>query len=233
MGAVAAVFAREWRGYFVSPIAYIVIGVFLLITGWFFFTPFFLLDPASLRSFFSLLPYVLAFVVPAVTMRLFAEEKSAGSLETLLTLPVRVSQVVVGKFLAAWAFCGAMFVPTLAYAATAALLGDLDLGPVAGGYLGALLLAASYAAIGLVCSCTTRNQIIAFIVACAACFGLTVADKILFFLPPGLLGVVGYLGADTHFQNIAKGVIDSRDVLYFMSICFIGLYGAAMAAESR
>lgn len=233
MGAVAAVFAREWRGYFVAPVAYIVIGVFLLITGWFFFTPFFLLDQASLRSFFSLLPFVFALVAPAVTMRLVAEEKSAGSLETLLTLPVSVGQVVMGKFLAAWAFMVAMLVPTLAYAVTAALLGDLEGGPVIGGYLGAALLAAAYTAIGLVCSCLTRNQIIAFIVACAACYGLTVADKILFFLPGAILGVVGFLGADTHFQNIAKGVIDSRDILYFLSICFAGLYGAALAAENR
>jgi ABC-2 type transport system permease protein len=233
MAVVFSLFARELRGYFVSPIAYVVIIVFLLITGWFFFTPFFLLDQSSLRAFFSLLPFVFALVVPAVTMRLFAEEKSVGSIETLLTMPVTIGQVVAGKFLAASAFIAAMLLPTLAYPTTAALLGELDIGPVVGGYVGAVLLGAAYAAIGLFCSSLTHNQIIAFILAAAICFGLTTLDKVLFFLPQTILGVVQFLGADTHFQNFAKGVIDSRDLLYFGSLCFTGVYGACLATEPR
>ncbi len=224
---------KELNTYFVSPIAYIVIAVFLLVTGWFFFSTFFLFNQASLRNFFTLLPTVFAFVVPALTMRLFAEELNVGSYETLLTLPVGFGDIVLGKFAAAVAFVGAMLVPTLAYPVTVALLGGLDWGPVAGGYLGAVLLAAAFAAVGLLTSALTRNQIIAFITGMAICFCLTLIDQMLFFLPRALLGALAYLAADVHFQNIAKGIIDTRDLVYFLSICFIGLYATHLVLRAR
>ena len=146
------IFRKEFKSYFVSPIAYIVISVFLLVTGWFFFSTFFLINQAHLRTFFNLLPFVFSFIVPAVTMRLFAEELNIGSYETLLTMPVTFTDVIVGKFLAAVAFVAAMLLPTLIYAVTIALLGRMDWGPVMGGYLGALLLGASFSAIGLFAS---------------------------------------------------------------------------------
>ena len=227
------IFQKEFRSYFVSPIAYIVIAIFLLVTGWFFFTTFFLLDQANLRNFFSMLPVIFAFVVPAVTMRLFSEELNVGSYETLLTLPVRYSEVVLGKFLAAVAFVGAMLVPTLAYPFTVSLLGQLDWGPVVGGYLGAILLAAAYASIGLFASSLTRNQIVAFIIGMAICFTLTLMERMLFFLPESLLGIFSYIGTIPHFQNISKGVIDTRDIVYFLSVSFIGLYAARLVIEEK
>jgi len=224
---------KEFNSYFTSPIAYIVIAIFLLVTGWFFFATFFLFNQASLRNFFSLLPSVFAFVVPAVTMRQLAEELNVGSYETLLTLPVAFTDVVLGKFLAAVAFIAAMLVPTLAYPVTVALLGTLDWGPVVGGYLGALALGAAFAAIGLFASAVTRNQIVAFIVGLAICFALTLVDQMAIFMPRGFTPVLSYLAADVHFQNVAKGVVDTRDIVYFASVCFVGLYATHLALKSK
>ncbi len=233
MSQIINIFRKEFRTYFVSPIAYIVISIFLLVTGWFFFTTFFLYNQADLRSFFALLPLIFSFVVPAITMRLFSEELNMGSYEILLTLPVTYRDVILGKFLASVAFISAMLVPTLAYPITVSFIGQLDWGPVAGGYIGAVMLGAAFSAVGLFASSMTRNQIIAFIVGLAICFALTLVDKMLFFLPQSLLGIFEYLGADFHFQNISKGIIDSRDILYFLSVSFAGLYGAHLVMEGK
>ena len=233
MRQVPHIFKKEFRTYFVSPIAYIVISIFLIVTGWFFFSTFFLFNQANLRNFFSLLPVVFAFVVPAVTMRLFSEELNVGSYEILLTMPVTYREVVFGKFLASVAFVTAMLLPTLAYPVTITFLGDLDWGPVAGGYVGAIFLGASFSAVGLFASSLTRNQIVAFIVGVAICFTLVLIDKILFFLPSPLVGVLEYLGADYHFENISKGILDSRDIIYFLSLIFISLYATHLAMEEK
>ncbi len=227
------IFLKEFKSYFVSPIAYIVISIFLLVTGWFFFSPFFLFNQASLRNFYGLLPITFAFVVPAVTMRLFAEELNVGSYEILLTLPVTCTQVVLGKFLAAVAFVAVMLVPTISYAVSVALLGQLDWGPVIGGYLGAVLLGGAFSSIGIFASSLTRNQIIAFIIGATICFLLTLLNRMLFFLPQSILGVFHYLGVQSHFQNISKGIVDSRDLLYFLSVTFVALYGTYLAIEER
>lgn len=233
MPQVINIFKRELKVYFISPIAYIVISFFLLVTGWFFFTTFFLHNQASLRSFFALLPITFSFVVPAITMRLFSEELNVGSYEILLTLPVTFLDVVLGKFLAALAFLAIMMIPTLSYPITVSFLGQLDWGPVVGGYVGAILLGGSFSAIGLFASSLTRNQIIAFIVGMAICFSLTLVDKMLFFLPQSLLGLLEYLGADFHFENISKGIIDSRDVVYFLSVSFVALYGTHLVLQEK
>lgn len=233
MRQVLHIFKKEFNGYFISPIAYIVISIFLVVIGWFFFSTFFLFNQANLRNFFSLLPITLAFVIPAVTMRLFAEELNIGSYELLLTMPVTFHDVILGKFLACLAFIVTMLIPTLAYPVIVSLLGQLDWGPVIGGYIGTILLAGAFAAIGLFASSLTRNQIIAFIVGTAICFMITMIDKMLFFLPQSLLGIFSYLGAGYHFQNISKGIIDSRDVLYFVSVAFIGLYGAYLSMQEK
>jgi ABC-2 type transport system permease protein len=204
MRQVVHIFRKEFSAYFISPIAYIVIAIFLLITGWFFFATFFLFNQANLRAFYALLPVVFAFVIPATTMRLISEEINVGSDEILLTMPVTFRDVILGKFLASVALVVAMLIPT-----------------------------AAFSAVGLFASALTRNQIIAFIIGLAVCFTLTLIDKMLYFLPQSLLGVFAYLGADFHFQNIAKGIIDSRDILYFVSICFVGLYGAYLALLQR
>ena len=233
MRQVTHIFKKEFGVYFVSPIAYIVISIFLLVTGWFFFSAFFLFNQANLRGFFGLLPITLAFLIPAITMRLFSEELNVGSYEILLTLPVTSLEVILGKFLASIAFIAAMLVPTIAYPITVSFLGQLDWGPVAGGYTGVLLLGAAFSAIGLFVSSLTRNQIIAFIAGMAICFFLTLIDKMLFFLPQSLLGFLQYLGADFHFQNISKGILDSRDIVYFLSVSFIALYGTYLGMQER
>jgi ABC-2 type transport system permease protein len=233
MGQVIHIFKKEFAAYFISPIAYIVISVFLLVTGWFFFMTFFLQNQASLRDFFALLPITFSFVIPAVTMRLFSEELNVGSYEILLTMPVTFRDVILGKFMAAVAFVVAMLLPTLGYAITVSFLGQLDWGPVIGGYAGAVLLGAAFSAIGLFASSITRNQIIAFIVSMAVCFMLTLLDKMLFFLPQSMLSVMEYLGADFHFENISRGIIDSRDILYFLSVVFVSLYGTQLALQQK
>lgn len=233
MQQIIHISGKELNDYFVSPIAYIVISIFLLVTGWFFFATFFLYNQADLRNFFSLLPIIFSFVIPAVTMRLFSEELNVGSYEILLTLPVTFREIILGKFLASVVFVAAILLPTLAYPLFISFLGQLDWGPVIGGYAGAILLGAAFCAVGLFASALTRNQIIAFIVGMIVCFSLTLIDKMLFFFPRSLLGIVGYLGADFHFQNIAKGIIDSRDILYFLSIIFVGLYGAHLAMQEK
>ena len=233
MRQVVHIFRKEFSAYFISPIAYIVISIFLLITGWFFFTTFFLFNQANLRTFYTLLPVVFAFVIPAITMRLISEELNVGSDEILLTMPVTYADVILGKFLASVALVITMLIPTLAYPLTVSFMGQLDWGPVWGGYIGAVFMGAAFSAVGLFASALTRNQIIAFIIGLAICFSLTLVDKMLFFLPQSLLGVFSYLGADFHFQNIAKGIIDSRDILYFISVCFVGLFGAHLALNQK
>jgi len=233
MRQVVHIFRKEFSAYFISPIAYIVISIFLLVTGWLFFTTFFLFNQANLRTFYTLLPVVFAFVIPAITMRLISEELNIGSDEILFTMPVTYGDVIIGKFLASVALIMAMLIPTLAYPLTVSFIGQLDWGPVVGGYVGAVFMGAAFSAVGLFASALTRNQIIAFIIGLAICFTLTLIDKMLFFLPQSLLGVFSYLGADFHFQNIAKGIIDSRDILYFISVCFVGLFGAHLALNQK
>ena len=234
MENIKHIFKKEYKAYFVSPIAYIVISVFLIIVGWLFFSTFFLDRQASLTRLFTLLPITFAFIIPAVTMRLFSEEINIGSYELLHTLPVSNQEIIIGKFLAAVAFVGVMMSPTIVYALSTALLGDLDWGPVIGGYLGAILLGAAFSAIGLMASSLTRNQVVAFIVSMAVCFSLSLMmDFVLFFLPNSIVGFFQYLSANYHFQNIAKGMVDSRDILYFLSVIFLALYGTGLILQEK
>ncbi|MGD2295451.1 MAG: ABC transporter permease subunit [Candidatus Aminicenantes bacterium] len=234
MQNIRHIFIKEFKSYFVSPIAYIVISVFLVIIGWLFFSTFFLDRQANLTRFFTLLPVAFAFVVPAVTMRLFSEEINIGSYEILLTLPVTFRDIIVGKFLAAVAFLGVMLLPTVFYAVSTTFLGKLDWGPVIGGYLGAVLLGAAYSSIGLLASSFTRNQVVAFIIGMAICLALTLLiDFMLFFLPNFLVGIFQYLSANYHFQNIAKGVIDLRDIIYFFTVSFVALYGTNLIMQGK
>ncbi|HDH05103.1 MAG TPA: ABC transporter [Nitrospirae bacterium] len=233
MTGAVNIFKKEFKGYFITPVAYIVISIFLILTGWFFFSTFFLYGQADMRSFFSLLPVIFSFIIPAVTMRLFSEEFNTGSYELILTMPVSGLDIIIGKFTAAVAFVAVMLVPTFFYGIVISFIGDIDWGPVAGGYMGAVLLGAAFSAIGLFASSLTRNQIIAFITGMSLCFVLTLIDKMLFFLPEGALNVFQYLGADFHFQNISRGIIDSRDILYFLSVCFVMLYGTALVIQEK
>lgn len=233
MKKVLTVFKKELKSYFITPIAYIVIAIFLLITGWFFFSTFFLYNQASMRNFFSLLPITFAFVIPAVTMRLFSEEMNVGSYEILITLPLNFTEIILGKFMASVVFISVMLLPTVFYAITITTMGSLDWGPVLGGYIGAILLGAIFSAVGLFASSLTKNQIIAFIIGMSICLALTLIDKMLFFLPESLLGLLEFMGADFHFENIAKGIIDSRDILYFLTLSFMALYGNHLVLQGK
>ncbi|MBN2040144.1 MAG: ABC transporter permease subunit [Spirochaetes bacterium] len=224
---------KELMSYYTTPIAYIVISVFLVVTGWFFFSTFFLFNQAELREFFKLLPFVFSFVIPAVTMRLFSEEKNTGSFEILMTLPLSLGDVVTGKLLAGIVFIISMLLPTIAYVISMIIVGSPDLGPVFGGYFGAILLGGAYASIGIFSSSLTRNQIISFIIGLVLCLILTLVDKFLFFLPSSALGFAQYLSADYHFKNFTRGIIDSRDIIYFLSVMAIGIIGTVQILEER
>lgn len=228
------IYQKEFKDYFVSPIAYIVIAIFLAVIGWLFFSTFFIIDQADMRRFFSMLPIFFSLVVPIITMRLFSEELNVGSYELLLTLPVTFRDIIIGKFLAAVAFVIALLIPTLSYPIFISFIGDLDWGIVIGGYIGAILLGSAYAAIGLFASSLTRNQVIACIVAIVICVPLTIVDQTLFLFPQGiLLDVISFISANAHFSNIAKGIVDSRDLIYFASIAFLGLYATHLVMEEK
>ena len=224
---------REFRSFFVSPIAYIVIAIYLSITGWFFFSTFFLAGRADMRNFFNLMPIIFSFTVPAITMRLFSEEYSTGSFEMLKTQPLSTADIVGGKFLASVLFIALMLAPTIIYAVSISFIGELDWGPVIGGYIGAVLLAGGYASIGIFASSITRNQIVAFIISAAVCILLSLIDQLTWVLPPVIGNVLAGIGTAFHFSNISKGIIDSRDLLYFASIIFIALYGAWLLNQER
>ncbi len=233
MKQIVTIAAKELKDYFVSPIAYIVIALFLIVTGWFFFSTFFFFGRADLRDFFSLLPMIFSFFIPAVTMRLLAEEKSMGSHEILLTMPVSPGDILMGKFLAAVLFTCLMVLPTLSYPICISFTGQLDPGPVAGGYLGVIGLACTYCAMGLFASALTRSQIVAFIIGCALCFVFTIIDRMLFFMPEQMIALLEYMGINFHFTNISKGVIDSRDILYFISATFIFLFSTKIIMQEN
>jgi len=213
-------------GYFNSPIAYIFIGVFLVVGNWLYFNTFFLRGQASVREYFALLPWIFLFMAPAVTMRLWAEEKKSGTIEFLLTLPVTDWQVVLGKFFGSLAFLASALALTVTLPITVSFLGSLDMGPVVGSYLGALFLGGSYLALGLFISGLTKNQIIAFVLSLVSGFVLFIigADFVLAQSPQFAVPVMKFLGLGSHFNNIARGVIDSKDIIYYLSFIFLFLW---------
>jgi len=227
------VLKRELKAFFVSPSAYIVMTIYLALTGWFFFSTFFLAGRADMRSFFNLMPLLFSFTIPAVTMRLFSEEYSTGSYELLKTQPLSTADIVGGKFLSSVIFIAVMLIPTLIYAVTIASIGELDPGPVIGGYLGAVLMAGAYCSIGILASSATRNQIVAFILSAALCIVLSLIDQLIWVLPAGIGNVLSKIGTAYHFTNISKGIIDSRDLVYFASVIFISLYGSWLLNQEK
>ena len=228
MGNALCIARRELKSYFDSPIAYIVMVAFLLVAGWMFFSTLFLFGRADLRGFFAPSPFSPAMLVvilaPAVTMRLVAEERKSGTFELLTTMPVRDAEVVAGKFLAALGLMSAAFGLTLVYAVTVSFLGPLDWGPVLAGYLGILLFTGSLLAVGLLCSALTDNQIVAFIVGFLVCAALYFVYWLQFFLPQAIAPVFEFISVSSHLENLARGVVDTRDVLYFLSLIAAGLF---------
>ena len=224
---------KELKSYFDSPIAYIIITIFLLISGWFFFSDLFLVNQATLRNLFGIIPFIFMFFIPAITMRLISEEKKSGTIEILLTLPVKDHQIILGKFLAGLILISLAVILTLVYAFTLSGLGNLDFGSVVSGYLGLILLGATYLSIGIFTSSLTQNQIVAFIISFLIIFVLYLLDNVLIFMPGFLASVLEYLSVNYHFSNISRGVIDSRDVIYYLSLIFFFLFLAVRVLSSR
>jgi ABC-2 type transport system permease protein len=226
---------KEFKSYFISPIAYVFITVFLVISNFLFFQGFFLNNQADMRGYFSLLPWIFLFFVPAVTMRSWSEEKKGRTLELLLTWPVSDLEVVIGKFLAAFAFLAVAIFASVTIPITIMTLGTPDMGPIIGGYLGALLMGAAYLAIGLWISSHTENQIIAFIVGVVVTFILFIISNpfVLMAVPHWMAPVLDYVGLGNHFESIERGVIDSRDILYYLSIVGFFLFLNVQSLGSR
>jgi ABC-2 type transport system permease protein len=235
MNDIKAIYKREFRAYFDSPIAYIFMTVFLVLSGWLFFGGFFIENIASLRMFFAVLPWMFLFFVPAVTMRLWSEEKKMGTMELLMTLPLRDFVVVAGKFLASFVFLSMTVMLSFPLIWTVYSLGNPDTGPIIGGYLGAILMGGAYLSIGMLASSLTENQIIAFIIGIVMCFGLFIVgeDFVLRSIPLALTPIIQYLGLGYHFESIGRGVIDSRDIIYYLSVIFFFLFLNVRSLESR
>ncbi|MBI1948957.1 MAG: ABC transporter permease subunit [Deltaproteobacteria bacterium] len=224
-----AIARRELTSYFHSPVAHVVLAVFLVVSGWlfFYFSGLLIVGKASMRGFFALCPLLFMLFVPAITMRLIAEERKSGTFEGLMTLPVAEHEVVLGKFLAALSMMCVGLLCTFVYPVSLALIkapgSALDMGPIIGGYLSAVLLLSSFIAFGMWASALSKNQIIAFILGLLLCFALWIPDKAILILPASLGAAVQYLSVNYHFENIARGVIDVRDVLYYLTVTTIGL----------
>ena len=233
MGNTLTIFKRELGSYFNSPVAYIVITVFLLVSGYLFFSQVFIANEATMRDLFGITPLIFIFFAPPVTMRLLAEEKRSGTIELLITMPVKDWEVVMGKFLAALTLFTVAIALTLVYPYTLSLFGDLDWGTVAGGYIGLVLLWGTYVAIGIMASSWTRNQVVAFIIAFGIIFVLYLLGKMLPLLPASLAPVLQYLSLDFHFTKIARGVVDARDVIYYVSLMAACLMLAVQSLDSR
>ncbi|NTU98411.1 ABC transporter permease subunit [Candidatus Falkowbacteria bacterium] len=232
---IYALAKKELSSYFNSPIAYIFIGAFLIVGNWLFFNSFFLVGQVSMRDYFAILPWLFLFLSPAITMRLWAEEKKSGTIEFLLTLPITDWQAVLAKFFSALIFVAVVLLLSFSLPITLANIGSLEWGPVIGGYIGGLLLAGAYLALGLFISAMTKNQIIAFILALAACFGFFVvgADFVLVSAPQFAAPVMKFLGLGSHFYNVAKGVIDTKDLFYYISFIFFFLWLNARVISQR
>ena len=224
---------RELSGYFASPVAYVVIVIFLLLIGFFTFMlgQFFRVGEASLTfTFFRWHPWLYLFLVPAVGMRLWAEERRQGTLELLLTMPITAWQAIVGKFLASWLFLIIALALTFPVVITISYLGHPDMGAVFSGYVGSALLAGAYLAVTCFTSALTRNQVISFILSVVICFFLIlcgwepVTDMLVNF-SPALTKLVASFSVMPHFAGFQKGVIDSRDLLFFLSVIGFALFG--------
>ena len=235
MTNIAAIFKKEFRSYFNSPIAYIFITFFLGLSSWLFFRGFFLNNQAEMRVFFVFMPWIFLFFIPAVTMKLWAEEKKIGTIEILMTLPIRDYEVVLGKFLASFALLLVTVLLSLVTPFSVMYFGDPDGGTIFTGYIGLLLMGAAYLSIGLCASTLTENQIIAFILGIFTCFVLLIIgeDIVLFNAPDWLFPIFSYLGLGAHYSSILRGVLDSRDIIYYLSLIGFFLYLSTLAVESR
>ncbi len=238
---VRAIFKREISGYFGSPVAYVFIAIFLLLIGFFTFyiSRFFEAGQADLRAFFEWHPWIYMFLIPAVAMRLWAEERRMGTIELILTFPVTVTEVILGKFLAAWAFIAVALFLTFPMFFTVIYLGDPDIGAIFCGYVGSFLMAGAFLSVGSMTSSLTRSQVISFIVAVVICLFFILAgyppvtDVLSGWAPRWMVSVVSNLSFLSHFVSLQRGVIDMRDLIYFFSVIFFMLFANSMVIQNR
>jgi ABC-2 type transport system permease protein len=236
MKPVWTIAKRELVAYFTSPVAYIFLVIFLLLTGFFTFTAgnFFERGEASLAAFFGWHPWLYLVLVPAVGMRVWAEERRSGTIELLLTMPVATWQTILAKFLASWIFLAVALALTFPAVITVNILGEPDNGILFAGYLGSLLLAGAYLAIACMTSAMTRNQVVAFIVSVVICLFLILAgflpvpDRLARWASPALVDTVAAFSVVTHFDGFQRGVIDSRDLVFFLSLIGFALFATGV-----
>jgi ABC-2 type transport system permease protein len=236
MRPVTAVYRKEIRSYLVSPIPYVLLVIFSLFVTWYVFDHrlFFLFRQANLESLFESLPYAFTLVVPAIAMRLWSEETRGGTIETLMTFPARSRHLVLGKFLAAWTVIAACLASTAAVGVTVGSLGDLDGGPLWGGYLGAMLLGGAFLALGQWLSGLTRNQIVALLLGLVVCAAMSVGLEYVSETTSGAVAdVAADLSISARFRSIGRGVVDLRDVAYFLSFIGFFLYLNSESLENR
>jgi len=241
MRNVAIITRRELAAYFATPLAYIFIVIFLVMSGVFTFFVGGLLQrgQADLQPFFTFHPWLYLFLVPALSMRLWAEERRSGTIELFLTLPIRMIDAVLGKFLAAWIFTGIALALTFPLWITVNLLGEPDNGVIVASYIGSFLMAGAFLAVGSMISACTKNQVIAFVISAAVLFVLTMAgstvvlDAVRGWAPATLVDIVAGFGFLTHFQSISRGVIDLRDAIYFISVVAVALTANALIVDLK
>lgn len=231
---VPTMFRKEINSYFLSPIAYIVIAVFLIYTGFFFSTTLFENKVVTLRFSVMYIQFILPFLVPVITMRLFAEEAKSGTMETLMTAPVTDFEVVVGKFLAAFALYCVMIFSTLIYVVFLGWVGNPDYGTIITSYIGLLLMGSVYIAVGLLTSAVTKNQIIAAVIGIVGLLFLLIIGFVNYIVGDGFLAeCFKYIGTFDHWEAFTKGLVDSRDVIYYISLTVLLLFISIRVVESR
>lgn len=241
MRNIITIFKRELSSYFATPVAYVFIVIFLVMSGamTFYLGGLYERGQADLSPFFQYHPWLYLFLVPAIAMRLWAEERKSGTIELLMTLPISVGQSVLGKFFAAWVFIGIALMLTFPIWVTVNYLGNPDNGVILAAYLGSFLMAGGFLAIGSCISAMTKNQVIAFIITVVICFLFLLAGSPLvlnFFkalLPQNIVDAVSSLSFLTHYVSLAKGVIDLRDVIYFVSLIGFWLYANTIIVEMK
>lgn len=241
MNNLGTLFKRELASYFLTPLAYIFIVIFLFLNGIFTFYlgQFFERGQADLQPFFEFHPYLYLILIPPVAMRLWAEERKSGSIELLMTLPISLGEAVLGKFLAAWCFTAVALLGTFPVWLTVSYLGEPDHGIIAAGYLGSLLMAGAYLAIGSCMSALTKNQVVAFVLSVVVCFLFIVSgfpivlDFFSAWAPAVIVNTVASLSFLTHFDAIVQGVIDFKDIIYFASLIGFWLFANAVLVELK
>lgn len=240
-GVVGIIARRELAAYFESPVAYVFLVIFLLLAGFFTFAfgGFFERGEASLGAFFGWMPWLFLFLVPAAGMRLWSDERRLGTIELLLTFPVTSWQAILGKFLASWLFLAIALALTFPVVITVNVLGDPDNGVIACGYVGSLLLAGAYLALSCMTSALARSQVISFIIAVMLCLVLIlvgfnpVTDLLARWATPSVVESIAGFSVLTHFDGLQKGVIDTRDVLYFLSVMAFALFTTDVIIRSH